>query len=118
VGLNLEENGKQCSPVCDFFQCGQRKLIGKKGSGTPSETVCGWVGDPCEGSKCAYGMCFKGKLRPNGSCGLLERTVPKSSIASPRAEPRAENLRVSLLTVAKPKVLKKIKSFDIEGETR
>jgi hypothetical protein len=63
-------------------------------------------------------MCFKGKLRQGGTCGLSEGTVPRQVATMPQLRKREENPRIDLLAVAKPKVLKKIKSFDIEGETR
>jgi hypothetical protein len=113
-GVNLEGKDNRCSPVCEFFQCGQRKLIDKRDTSNPSKMLCGWVGDPCEGSACAYANCLKGRLRLDGSCGLLERTIPKVTSISPRAAQHAEETKVDLFTVAKTKVLKKIKWHEIE----
>jgi hypothetical protein len=111
----LERKGKLCDPDCEFFQCGQRKLFKKQGSGNPSPFTCGWVGDPCEGPRCAYAMCGKGRLRQNMTCGLLEATVPKSPPPPPRIRVPEEELKIDISTIARPKVLKRIKGHRFEG---
>jgi hypothetical protein len=112
----LEQNTKQCSPECEFFECGQKKLVGRKGSTNPTEAVCGWVGDPCEGSKCSYTICIKGKLRSSGFCDLLERTVPKQMVTRTRTSSGGEMLGAGILAAARTKVLRKTKSSEFEGE--
>jgi hypothetical protein len=77
---------------------------------------CLWVGDPCEGSKCSYAICIKGKLRSSGSCGLLERTVPKPMVTRTRTSSGGEMLGAGILEVARPKVLRKTKTSEFEGE--
>jgi hypothetical protein len=109
----LEEKEKKCSPVCEFFQCGQRKLENRQGSNDTSIVLCGWVGDPCEGCACAYSICVKGMLRADGDCGLLERTVPMVTPVAPHIKGLENEVNVNLMTVAKPKVLKKIKWHEI-----
>jgi hypothetical protein len=76
--------------------------------------LCGWVGDPCNGSACTYSDCTKGQLRQDGICGLLQKNMPKVSLSSPRATPRADLADIDVSTVAKPKTLKKLKWNEIE----
>jgi hypothetical protein len=109
----LEGKERKCSPVCEFFQCGQRKLVYEQGSNNPSRVLCGWVGDPCEGCACAYSTCVKGQLRQDGDCGLLEKTTPRMTPVVPRIKREENEVNVNLMTVAKPKVLKKIKWHEI-----
>nr|MDO8100369.1 hypothetical protein [Candidatus Njordarchaeota archaeon] len=111
----MERKDKLCDPDCEFFQCGQRKLFKKQSSGNPLLFVCGWVGDPCEGPNCAYAACSKGRLRQNMTCGLLESTVLKSLPPPPRIQVPGEELRVDISMIARPKVLKRIKTQRYEG---
>jgi hypothetical protein len=108
-GARLEQKGKLCDPECEFFECGQRKLFKKQGSGNPSPFICGWVGDPCEGPNCAYASCGKGRLKRDMTCGLLEATVPKSAPPPSRVWVPEVESRVNLLAIVRPKVLKRMK---------
>lgn len=60
----MEEN-KVCFPACDSFKCDQRALIyaGRR-------IYCRWADDDCVGHTCNYAVCVRGRLLPNGVCGL------------------------------------------------
>ena len=64
VTYNLE-NYVSCFPSCDAFKCGQHALIhaGKR-------IYCRWADDDCVGCTCNYAICVRGRLLPNGVCGL------------------------------------------------
>jgi len=108
-GVILEQTKEKCSSLCEFFECGQRKLISKQGPNSQSKKLCGWVGDPCRGSACAYSECDKGRLRQDGSCGLLEKTVPRVSSSPLPGMRREDEANLDVSAIAKPKVLKKLK---------
>ena len=109
----MEEEKKKCSCLCEFFECGQKKLIDKEGSSNRSGISCGWVGDPCRGHACAYSACRKGCLRQDGSCGLLENNVPVMPSFSARSMQR-KDMDIDVSTMARPKVLKKLKWYEAE----
>ena len=54
-----------CSPKCEFFKCGQRAL-----NCQDRRMYCRWAEDDCAGASCNYTICIKGRLLPNGVCGL------------------------------------------------
>ena len=40
--------------------------------------TCNFVdGDWCTGSRCTYSLCVKHKMKPDGACGLQERSGPE-----------------------------------------
>jgi len=61
----LPKELNSCFPGCEFFRCGQRALNyqGKR-------AYCRWADDDCAGATCNYTVCLKGRLLPNGTCGL------------------------------------------------
>ncbi len=77
----LSEQGKQCSPKCQFFRCSKRALDYHS-----SSIYCKWTGDDCIGPACNYVLCSRYQLLPDGTCGLtikrrtVEEKVPEEEI--------------------------------------
>ena len=61
----LSNQSNNCSPRCEFFRCGQKALTYQG-----NRTYCRWADDICSGATCNYTICVKGRLLPNGTCGL------------------------------------------------
>ena len=76
--------------------------------------LCGWIGDPCEGPGCTYSDCVKGHMRQDGSCGLLEKTMPKVTPATSRVMKREDEASMDISRLAKSKVLRKLKWYENE----
>jgi len=38
-----------------------------------SKTWCRWAEDECSAAACSYAMCVRGRILPNGLCGLTVR---------------------------------------------
>ncbi len=64
----LSSEPRPCTPTCEFFRCAQRALVLRKGT-----AYCKWADDVCEGPKCNYASCLRGKLLSNGMCGMYVR---------------------------------------------
>ena len=50
---------------------------------------CRWADDVCVGSTCNYSVCIRGRLLPDGSCGLTVRRKT-NVIAGPETTPRTD----------------------------
>ena len=61
-----------CTPLCPFraFYCAKKALVIKR-RGRDLEAFCRWTGDACIGPKCAFAICTRHALQPDGTCGLL-----------------------------------------------
>ena len=61
-----------CNPRCQSFKCANRALIPKK-----ELLWCRYADDNCDAKTCKFAQCLRGKLLPNGVCGLSvkQRTV-------------------------------------------
>ncbi|MBS7626023.1 hypothetical protein KEJ51_03125 [Candidatus Bathyarchaeota archaeon] len=65
----MQKNFKTCSSGCEFFRCEQRSLIPRG-----SLAYCRFADDECTPASCKYARCVKGRLLPNGVCGLTLKT--------------------------------------------
>ncbi len=73
---------KACFTGCESFRCGQKALTYR------SKTVwCRFADDNCDPGECKFAQCARGKLLPNGLCGLTLRTksidLPLESVGQP-----------------------------------
>lgn len=79
--LHLSEQGKHCSPGCEFFRCSKRAMDYHS-----SKVYCRWTDDDCIGPACNYALCSKHQLLPDGTCGLaikrrtVEEKIPEEDI--------------------------------------
>ena len=60
---------KKCFPGCELFRCEQRALVFRG-----KTSYCRFADDECIPQSCKYTRCVKGKLLPNGKCGLNMKT--------------------------------------------
>ena len=66
---------------------------------------CRWAEDDCSGATCNYAICTRGRLLPNGMCGLnIKRKTDEDSGPEISDEPEIK---------LKGKILKRMKGEDI-----
>lgn len=92
----------RCSPRCESFKCGQRALIYQG-----RQVYCRWADDDCSGATCNYAICIRGRLLPNGGCGLTIKRKTNDEDLSPEIIGDEPELKL------KGKILKRIKGEDI-----
>ncbi|MDD1778715.1 MAG: hypothetical protein LUQ65_11165 [Candidatus Helarchaeota archaeon] len=69
---------RYCSPNCQFFKCTKRSMGANRTVQGRNRITCNFVdGDWCTGSRCTYSLCVKHKMKPDGACGLQERSGPE-----------------------------------------
>ncbi|MBS7631861.1 hypothetical protein KEJ47_09915 [Candidatus Bathyarchaeota archaeon] len=85
---------KTCFQRCEYFRCGQRALILRGKS-----LWCRFADDECEPKTCKYAQCVRGRLLPDGVCGLA---IPVKSIDL-SVEDIEEPIRVSKKLASKLK---------------
>jgi hypothetical protein len=61
----LKNTGGLCSSSCEFFRCEQRAVVMRG-----QDFYCRFADDECTPATCKYTRCVKGRLLPNGRCGL------------------------------------------------
>jgi hypothetical protein len=82
----MSEKPKHCFADCEFFRCGQHSLYFRGGI-----AWCKFADDECDVKTCKYAQCIKGKLLPNGVCGL---TVKARTTAEVSPEEVAKPIRI------------------------
>ncbi|MFH0748859.1 MAG: hypothetical protein V1915_02920 [Candidatus Bathyarchaeota archaeon] len=98
------ENNTYCFSACETFKCGQRALIH-----TGKRVYCRWAEDDCVGHTCNYAICSRGRLLPNGTCGLSIKRKTNEEIAP---ETLKENLPLNNIKV-RGKLLRRVKEDDL-----
>ncbi|MGC8850052.1 MAG: hypothetical protein ACP5QI_06225 [Candidatus Bathyarchaeia archaeon] len=68
----MVDETKSCQPKCQAFRCAKRALTFRQG-----KAWCRYADDACDVKSCKFAQCIRGKLLPNGICGLSvkQRTV-------------------------------------------
>jgi len=65
----LPNTGRTCFSGCEFFRCEQRAVVLRG-----QNPYCRFADDECTPATCKYTRCVKGRLLPNGQCGLTMKT--------------------------------------------
>jgi len=65
----LPNTSRSCFTGCEFFRCEQRAVVLRGNS-----PYCRFADEECTPSNCKYTRCAKGRLLPNGICGLTLQT--------------------------------------------
>ncbi|MEM3027202.1 MAG: hypothetical protein QW220_00550 [Candidatus Bathyarchaeia archaeon] len=90
LGVYLQP--QYCSPRCQFFRCNQRALGHKE-----NMVWCSFANDVCQGYKCNYAQCLRGRLLVNGLCGM---TIKRQTTEEPPIEneqPKVVKVRSKLI---------------------
>ncbi|MEM2864667.1 MAG: hypothetical protein QXR65_05310 [Candidatus Bathyarchaeia archaeon] len=68
----MMDETKLCQTKCQAFRCTKRALTFRQG-----KAWCRYADDACDVKSCKFAQCIRGKLLPNGVCGLSvrQRTV-------------------------------------------
>ena len=91
----MSDKPKNCFPACEFFRCGQRSLFFKG-----KVAWCKFADDECVVKTCKYVQCVRGKMLPDGICGL---TVKAKSLDDIKPEEAIKPVKITGKLVQKLK---------------